>query len=1372
MTGFLKFGALSVVSLFFLSVFIVFIIPVLAQHTSSVEITPTWVDPGVEYDFTVGVEHSTGSDPIREVRIYNNTPGHTDFLCGPAPSGWDLNDQSGKYNYCQYQTGDSYIHPGETLNFTFEAKMTEEECSVDTCIHYFRTATIDIKEPEGDVYYNYPEVYVDCFDPVTVKTYGDPKYPADMNEGAAYPHWISTSTPITLTATDNTSECDSGVKVTMYRDFIVRGEGEMACRDESYCHPEYYGDPDIEFMEYEGPFRKETESCHILEYYSIDNVGNREGTQYQCVFVDDTAPELWKVHDEGMIEGYDPELGTFHWMTQDMEITLFCEDVGPHPVNEVSLWYRTWNDITKVWTDWKDTNGQVVNKTIKFGEDSVHKIQYYCEDALGNSNGTRDAPYEQVYKVDSEPPIINKTMVGKWLGDCPPEGDDVCYVADDSTSGITVSVVDGGDICAIDRVECLWNYYWNGRWWEGDEFHNYTEIIFDRDSTHTVRISCRDGLGNNVTDEETFLVDSMPPITTKIYGEPYKVDPVCRAYYESYCDDGPDGECGDVCHREGCVEYFTHKYCTWWITPSTPVTLITYDEKVGQRYNSTTYWRNLYFPDNDEICYNDTLLGDLGTKNGYPVTCHPEYYSMYVENYSEIEWNVYEGEFFNSPESCHVIEYKSVDALGNEEEPKWQCVFVDDTPPISVKEHEGMIIPDDGFSWVRQDTDIILDCIDQSNHPVGQETMCYKVSLDDYGLEYLTEAYCEEFGGTMNDEDYCCVYVGEDAPNLEIHFLEDSYHNLEYYCVDHLGNDERDTMGGEPNMQWYKVDSTPPRIEKTVVGPQIGDCPPEGDEECYIKGNITEIHVNVTDGGEICAVDEVDCYWWYYLDGDIRFPSSGVYGLDGPIIFAEDTVHELHIKCKDALGNEMKEDIETFFVDSTPPVTRKWYEGPRYPHEGYPMWINNDTKILFSAEDVLNKPCTAGGNTTYYMITLLDNDEMCENQELCEPIHTYDDAGWMIYDPENPPTDIEDSCHMIEYYSEDLLENREEIRAQCVFVDNKEPIPNKTLGEPKSAWDGLDANFYDLEEFCMEPGKCWKITMLTPIDLACDDQLPHPVDHETVCFKVELDAEDATSMYCNEYYDGDYNESGDGFCCLAKELETPFYFNEVSEHNLAYYCVDALGNRGPIDDEKFKVEETAFEIQINRKWNLISVPVRLLDDSMDEVFKDVSDTVKTVWTYDSELDEWYVYTPDGNPANDNLHTMLPGWGYWLLADGDDMLIIGGSLFSPATVPPSKPIVKGWNLIGYYGAEGQPGYYGPTGNGKNAFCELFSLGESWFDKGYSTILGYWEPYNTDGDPDTTPFIEYDRMSPNMDPGAGYWIYSLEDGMFVPPTACDP
>ena len=141
---------------------------------------------------------------------------------------------------------------------------------------------------------------------------------------------------------------------------------------------------------------------------------------------------------------------------------------------------------------------------------------------------------------------------------------------------------------------------------------------------------------------------------------------------------------------------------------------------------------------------------------------------------------------------------------------------------------------------------------------------------------------------------------------------------------------------------------------------------------------------------------------------------------------------------------------------------------------------------------------------------------------------------------------------------------------------------------------------------------------------------------------------------------------------------------------------------------------------------------------------------------------WSVYRPTHPEASD-LETISPGNGYWIAMLEDGVLTIGGSLFLPAQTPPSKPLKNGWNLIGYFGADGQTGYFGPAGNGKPASCELISLNSFFEGKGWSTLTTYWEPDNPNQ-------WHYLSESDKMDPGAGYWLSATADNEFSYSTVC--
>jgi hypothetical protein len=1278
---------------------------------------------------------------------------------------------------------------------------------------------------------NYTEIdRVDTEPPVTTKTISQPKKIVPDMYGYGDVEWIDTATVITLDAIDPEAattpqgvDCSIGVKEIYWANTIVN---DQACWEpDNYCTP--IGEVQYNVVQgNQAIITKANESCHLLEYYAVDELGNKEKTQANCFFVDKTPPEQIKTVGQPNLPCRGNECLEFEYWVQDhvTPITLDCDDswnqTASHPSGDEEVCYKVSYDVAPFDLTSQYCSGSLETvtdagyagdwccvpapETVIFVEDSLHDLEYFCRDAV-NKKSPIDLEW---FRVDSLPPIISKVMIGPdHLGydasgaldpnACPPRPGmgDTCYVRDDGINGVNISVMDddsmncsvGVDFCSYglwwftSRQECATKYP-NSTYDPNDgrcpvdsgQFTDYKEIYFQEDSRHDLYINCWDLLGNKMPrDLETFLVDSTPPETKKTYGTPHKIDPNCYDIAQRVCTDSNDPE---------CVEKYTHQYCTWWITTSTDITLDATDAKIGVE---KIYYRNQYFPNNPEVCDVSSVYQPVGGVGAATVAppCNPASYSQLSDYDDSIPWDEANGTmkggataiFRKTRDSCHVIEYYSEDWLGNPEPMKWQCVYVDDTPPISTKQEGSPLIPGTGYDYVTQATTFNLSCADQQPHPVGQETIYWRFSK--YVDEFQSPPTYEPTSGW-----YSALYIG--TP-IVVSFPDDCWHDIEFYCVDHLGNDERDLNNGMPNRQLYVVDTVPPEITKTVVGPQLGydasgvlnpqACPPKQPGDiCYIDG-VTEIHVDVIDP-QPHPVMGVTCDWDYVVNDGTK-TGKGAQGVTPPFIinFPEESTHDLTIICRDALGNEIT-DIETFIVDKQEPVITKTYGQPSYPSQlvpmQYPHYITSATPITISAIDP--QPHPSGVKELKYRTAMRSDISSCMDYKDCQA----DDPGnWTNWTSVTGDVYIrEDSCHMIEIKAVDNV-GKESIKKQCVFVDNQAPVPNKTVGEPKTPWDGLDAKFYQLDQFCLTPGKCWRTTILTPINLECIDPQPHPVDHETVCFKVELDAQDSTSKYCNGYNtSGGAYYDNKGFCCLNEVLSGPFYFGEVSEHNLEYYCVDALGNKNNVtDDEKFKVEDTAFEIELNRKWNLISVPVKLLDDSMDEVFKDVSDTVKTVWTYNGT--DWFVYTPNNNNTDDSLTTMLPGWGYWVLSNASDLLVIGGSLFSPAMTPPSKQITTGWNLIGYYGADGLLGYYGPNMTvGEQAACALDSLGIEIFDKGFTALYSYWEPYNpymwhTHSIPPIPPvnnpgLTKMDRM----DPGAGYWLLAQEDGLYAPSTTC--
>jgi hypothetical protein len=1031
----------------------------------------------------------------------------------------------------------------------------------------------------------------------------------------------------------------------------------------------------------------------------------------------DSYVDVVKLNNVGML--------ALHWVKSSTPITFTCTDQQPHPSKGEKVCFKvnydqpSWpTDVTQSYCNGGTyANGEccvAVNGNNQFvfnfkpGEDSLHSLEYYCKDAVEK----RTVTDTQWYKVDNTPPTITKSMIGsEHLGTCPPVLEsDVCYVADSGGNGVRVDVTDGGAICAVDQVFCTYEV----RWYNNPQAPGTYTVVAGGSFGAA-------GLGYIFQEDSThdLVVNCHDALGNAMVEdvETFLVDSTPPVTNKTY---------GSPFFSEGGYD---------WITSATPITLTATDNKVGV---ANVSWKVTLLN-----VSNDACAAACQFVNG--------------SGMNTVAGNTTQ---FTIPQtSCHLIEFRSTDLFGYVETTKRQCVFVDNEKPVTTKIIGTPMVNLSGTVYISQQTPITLSCADSLPHPVDQVSLFYR---------YKFASECSGLAEVPMPGTYTAVQ----GTTTAITFPEDSCHQMEYYCVDALGNTE--ATQSEIDI----VDTQAPVITTGIEGPQYGTCPQTspGGSTCFIDG-VTNVTVSATDP-QPHPVENVTCSWSYTVDGGASIPGGAGLGTAFSVHFPEESNHTLTIQCNDGLNN-VANLVRYYSVDKTPPVTTKNFNGPQYPADGDAVgvthWITSGTNVTLSVSDA--GPHKTGINKTYYRVTQLSSNDPCNYTVVPESQFTACDfangtGSFVEYTGafHVPQT----SCHLIEYYSTDNVQKTELVKRQCVFVDNEYPLTNKTIGDPKTKIypDTYTWTFYPGTNGKCWTGNesidCWKVTTMTPVTMACADQQPHPVDHNTVCFKVGFDGDDRTQQYCNEQHG---NISG-GYCCVAAgdDEAIGISFREESEHNLAYYCVDALGNKGPVDDEKFKVEGDKFTINLTKKWNLISVPFVLQDNVMSNLFDPLASEVVSVWGYDAPTDTWHIYTPDG-VANDDLTTMKPGDGYWVLTTGNTTLVIGGSLFSPGLTPPSKTVIHGWNLLGYYGTENQTAYTGPPtpGPGKQAQCELNSISDSVFDKGFTSVWGYWEPYNTDGNPLTPLWLPLGSNS-TMAPGAGYWVFATEAGIYAPTTTC--
>ncbi len=109
----------------------------------------------------------------------------------------------------------------------------------------------------------------DIIPPTTTLVVGEPKYKKWIGEDL-YIWYVASETPFTLIAEDN--EGGSGVAGTFYRTWYLGNWSN--------------------WTEYEEPFYLTGDGPHYIEFFSVDNAGNTEGTNNCTFYVDNTPPTI------------------------------------------------------------------------------------------------------------------------------------------------------------------------------------------------------------------------------------------------------------------------------------------------------------------------------------------------------------------------------------------------------------------------------------------------------------------------------------------------------------------------------------------------------------------------------------------------------------------------------------------------------------------------------------------------------------------------------------------------------------------------------------------------------------------------------------------------------------------------------------------------------------------------------------------------------------------------------------------------------------------------------------------------------------------------------------------------------------------------
>lgn len=179
-----------------------------------------------------------------------------------------------------------------------------------------------------------------------------------------------------------------------------------------------------------------------------------------------------------------------------------------------------------------------------------------------------------------------------------------------------------------------------------------------------------------------------------------------------------------------------------------------------------------------------------------------------------------------------------------------------------------------------------------------------------------------------------------------------------------------------------------------------------------------------------------------------------------------------------------------------------------------------------------------------------------------------------------------------------------------------------------------------------------------------------------------------------------------------------------------FYIVRGVNNTG-YEEQNMNIVGK-YVSWLNIGWNMVSIPLKQSNTSIDQVLSTILDNCYIVYYYSGIDGKWHHSNGDLSSIDHNI-------GFWVYMNTTDKLITNGSLVNSVI-----PLVKGWNLVGY-----------------PSFIEN-SVDYDFSDEQYYLAV---QCYNSSDLKD--PWKHYKKIKPygndlvTMKTGFGYWVYATSD-----------
>ncbi len=1118
-------------------------------------------------------------NPINNVVINDTLPPEVDFISASEPGIYNPVDHTVNFNVGTLTKG----HPQICLTIEVEVK---SGTSPGTLI--VNTATIDGDEVPPTSISEVTEVCetTDNTPPVTIKTVGNPKYgPND--------EWVRDFTEFNMTATDD----DSGVAATYLRIWYqgvwtpLPGTGVGKNNN---------------FMIYLGNFTLSGNCKHYIEFYSEDNVGNKEATQNQTHYVDEMAPTT---------DPYPPEFGSPHTTTEYGDDTFFMINCStPMWINvsdptcgigvwkiSYSIWYNPTSPTTYVLLPGSgkevfdgdpedlDPDFGEISVALTFDEGCFHEVRWTVTDLFGHT-----AMYDYDFAVDCTPPTITK-----FIGDpeCDGYGTYVSWVnfstpfvfnatdagcnggAGVAKIGYEIRILDKTTVppsWVIIKTEEIDDDSSEDEWDETyGEIQNITHMT--EECEHEISFWAMDYVGNKVEYKQKHLVDNTPPEIIKTVGTPnceiiegkeYCVNLSTEISFHAV-DHGCQGGVGLVQLRYR-IWNEQEGWGPWWYDKMLDGETIKFKEECkhyleieaidclgNKNVDNETFWVDEQPPDIEKIVGepklplmiigdddDDDLVRDI---NNWWINCLTPI-TINATDMGCCDNLTYLAYQINDSGWIDITNIKPVTIYLPE------CVHYLN---ITAEDCLGNTAYHNEIFWVDCTPPKINKTVGTPNCEIipGKEYCVTTGTVIDFsaedegcmggiGVKNLSYRVWNTTHGWSKWIDYICV------PHITYQFTEECKHYLEIYAEDWLGNSILDN-------ETFWVDDQAPEINKTVGEPKIplmieiptgqlafiGDDDDDVDIYNWWINCQTTITINATDLG--CCGNLT--YLAYQVNDSqwIDITNSRPWTITLP-----ECVHFLNITAEDCLGNRAFHN-ETFFVDCTPPKMNKTVYTPNCPVEGTDnYYVTTDTLICFDFED---EGCMGGvglGNVSYRIWNM-----------------THGWGPWM-YDVnlDGECISFEEECiHYLMIEATDLLGNK--------FVDNETFYVDETPPETIKTFEGPR---YD-NDYWLRDNDTWVILNTSDPGICASGAVFLHVELWWASNGNDID----TLLWSIDIIDNDENDTDD----TVGKIGYKFQIMEDCLHEIRWYSIDCLGNVEEYEEQIVNLFFDDFESGLD-KWTI------------------------------------------------------------------------------------------------------------------------------------------------------------------------------------------